>query len=89
MYLRGKALLQLLDKPPAGEAITEYDRALAKTYLRMLDAEAVGASWVDVAQRLLGVDATTDPAGARERYESHMARAKWLRDGGYAGLLRT
>jgi len=78
----------IADRAPNETKLTDYDRTQAKVYLRLLDAEASGAAWEDVARRLLGVDPTRDRDAARLRYETHLARARWLRDGGYAEFLK-
>lgn len=36
---------EYLDEPPLGAALTAYDQAHLKLYLRLLDAEADGATW--------------------------------------------
>lgn len=77
------------DQAPRDPVVTDYDRACAKTYLRLLDAEGAGASWEEATARLLQVDPARDRERARLRYETHIARARWLRDGGYVELLRS
>jgi hypothetical protein len=78
----------IADRPPSGDQLTDYDRDQAALYLRLLDAETAGASWEDVARRILGVDPGQDRDRARLRYETHLSRARWIRDGGYVQLLR-
>lgn len=73
---------------PTDETLTEYDQQHLVTYLRLLDAEAEGADWTEVASLVLGMDPATDPARSRAAWESHLARAKWLVDHGYRDLLR-
>jgi hypothetical protein len=77
---------EIADQAPRGEHVTDYDREHAPLYLRMLDAEAAGAAWEDVAGRLLQVDPLKDRDRARLRFETHLARARWLRAGGLGGL---
>ncbi|WP_342630169.1 DUF2285 domain-containing protein [Nguyenibacter vanlangensis] len=72
---------------PCGPALTAYDHLHHVTYLRLLDAEADGADWREVARIVLGRDATADEPGARRCWDSHMARARWMRDTGYRQLL--
>lgn len=79
---------RLQDKAPTDETVTEYDRLHAPQYLRLLDAESSGASWTEVVQRVLGVDPRAEPERARQIYDSHIARAKWMMSEGYRGLLR-
>lgn len=80
--------MEIADQAPSEPAVTEYDRAHLVIYLRLLDAEASGASWEDAARLLLN----TDPAKARDvarlRYETHAARARWMASEGYLDLLR-
>ena len=73
---------------PTDEALTEYDQQHLVTYLRLLDAEADGADWTEVASLVLHMDPATELARARAAWESHLARAKWLVDHGYRHLLR-
>lgn len=73
---------------PTDETLTEYDQQHVITYLRLLDAEADGAEWTEVASLVLRMDPVSDPARAKATWESHLARAKWLVDHGYRDLLR-
>jgi hypothetical protein len=77
----------LAPKPPASSTLTDYDRVHAARYLRLLDAETSCASWQEAAHRILDLDIKDAPAAARECHAAHLARAIWLRDGGYLGLL--
>ena len=72
---------------PTDETLTEYDRQHLVTYLRLLDAEAEGADWMEVASLVLHMDPARDPARVRAAWESHLLRAKWLADHGYRQLL--
>ena len=72
---------------PACEDLTDYDRSHIDTYLRLLDAEADGVAWEAMASRVLGQDIGVDAAGAHQMLDSHLARARWLRDGGFFRLL--
>lgn len=76
------------DQPPAEPSVTDYDRAHLKLYLRLLDADAERASWEEVSRVLLDIDPARDHARARLRYETHLARARWMMDQGYLDLLR-
>lgn len=80
---------ELRERAPRGEPLTDYDRAHATIYLRLLDAEAAGADWREVAQIVLGVDPKSDAQRAEIMHRSHLARAHWLRDGGYKDLLQS
>lgn len=74
--------------PPTGDQLTAYDREHAKTYLRLLDAEAAGAAWQDVVRKLFNLDPNADPERLQRMHAAHLARAQWLRDGGYKHLLQ-
>jgi hypothetical protein len=52
------------DDAPAAEALTAYDYEHLITYLRLLDAEADGADWTEVARIVLHIDPTNEPARA-------------------------
>lgn len=84
---RGDQLSDALPLPPADERLTAHDRQLAKTYLRLLDADAAGATWQEAACYVFGVDPTSRPEELERTHAAHLARAKWLRDGGYLRLL--
>lgn len=76
------------DVAPTGSALTKYDEEHIITYLRLLDADAEGADWRDVAQLVLHVDPQAEPDRARIAFDSHLARAKWMTEQGYRHLLR-
>ncbi len=76
-----------LDQPPSGAALTAYDQAHLKVYLRLLDADADGADWRDVVAAVFGLDATAEPQRAFEVYAAHLARAKWMTKSGFCELL--
>lgn len=78
----------IADTAPSAEHVTDYDRAHAATYLRLLDAVEANAPWAEIAQVVLEIDAANEPERARGRYESHLARARWLAEHGYRDLLR-
>jgi hypothetical protein len=60
----------------------------AVTHLRMLDADADGADWREVARIVLHIDPDHEPDRARQAFESHLARSKWMAQDGYWHLLR-
>jgi Uncharacterized conserved protein (DUF2285) len=76
------------DRAPSGDILTPYDNGHLKTYLRLLDADAAGADWKEVARIVLGMDPEREPERARTAWESHLARAKWMTTRGYKHLLR-
>ncbi|AQR61685.1 hypothetical protein BZG35_08490 [Brevundimonas sp. LM2] len=63
---------------------TAYDRAQAVAYLRLLDGTAAGADWVQLAEGILDLDVRADRMAARACFDSHLARARWLSERGYA-----
>jgi hypothetical protein len=77
-----------LDQPPAGAALTAYDEAHLKLYVRLLDADAESADWREVVQVLFGLDANAEPERARRIYTSHLHRAKWMTTSGFCELLQ-
>jgi len=76
------------DTAPNAETLTPYDEAHLVTYLRLLDADAEGADWTEVASLVLHIDPAREPTRARRTWESHLARAKWMTEHGYRELLR-
>ena len=75
------------DSAPEEPTLTSYDEQHAVTYARLLDAEADNADWHEVARIVLRVDPASEPERARNVYESHLARAKWVARHGYRHLL--
>ena len=75
------------DQAPDGGVLTDYDQEHLVTYLRLLDAEAEGADWAEVALIVLHIDPKQEPQRARRAWESHLARAKWMMEHGYRHLL--
>jgi hypothetical protein len=76
------------DTAPTDEMLTPYDHEHAIMYLRLLDADAEGADWREIAQIVLHIDPEREPSRARRAYESNLARAKWMTQRGYRHLLR-
>jgi hypothetical protein len=79
----------LQDRAPEAATLTDYDRRHAVVYLRLLDAEADGADWREVAKVVLGVDPNAELERAEIMHRSHLDRAHWMRDGGYKELLKS
>jgi hypothetical protein len=71
------------DTAPSDAMLTAYDEEHIVTYLRMLDADAEGADWRDVARIVLHLDPDREPDRARKAFESHLSRAKWMSGYGY------
>ena len=64
------------DLAPSDPALTAYDEQHAITYMRMLDADAEGTDWREVARIVLHIDPDREPDRARRAFESHLARAR-------------
>ena len=76
------------DLAPTASVLTSYDERHALTYLRLLDADAEGADWREVAKIVLHIDSQQEPDRARRAWESHLARARWMTTNGYRHLLQ-
>ena len=77
------------DTAPSDSVLTVYDEEHLITYLRLLDADAEGADWRDVARVvLLHLDPEHESDRARRAFDSHLSRAKWMTKHGYRLLLR-
>lgn len=76
------------DVAPTDPALTVYDEQHVVTYMRLLAAEFEGADWREVARVVLHLDPDSEPVRARNAFESHLARAKWMTEHGYRHLLR-
>jgi len=76
------------DAAPTDLLLTAYDHEHIVTYLRLLDANAEGADWQEIARIVLHIDPLREPARARMVFESHLSRAKWMSGHGYRHLLR-
>ena len=78
---------QFADRAPDISQLTAYDESHLVDYLRLLDAADEGADWREAAACILGVDAATEPRRAKTMHDSHLARARWMTEVGYAHLL--
>ena len=76
------------DTAPSGGVLTGYDEQHLVTYLRLLDAEAEGADWHEVARIVLHIDPAQEPERAHRAWTSHLARARWMTESGYRHLLQ-
>jgi len=76
------------DMAPADSTLPPYDFEHLITYFRLLDADAEGADWREVACIVLHIDPEREPERARQAHESHLARARWMTEHGYRYLLR-
>ena len=81
-------MAQILAEPPAGKALTDYDRDHMVLYLRLLDSARDGADWREAFQILFGLDPDLDPTQSRHMHDSHLARARWMTEHGYRELVR-
>ena len=55
--------------------------------MRLLDVDAEGADWAEVARIVLHIDPSDEPERGRRAWESHLARAEWMIENGYRDLL--
>jgi hypothetical protein len=76
------------DLAPSANILTNYDQEHLVTYLRLLDADADGADWNEVARVVLHIDPSREGERAHRVLESHLARARWMMSSGYRHLLR-
>jgi len=75
------------DDVPWSNKITFYDKQHFVTYIRLLDAEADGADWQEVARIVLHRDPMAELDRSRRCWEEHLKRAKWMTEHGYRQLL--
>lgn len=75
------------DEAPIGDDITIYDERHFVTYLRLLDAEAEGADWKEVARIVLHRDPAAEETRTYQCWQSHVGRAQWLSREGYRRIL--
>jgi hypothetical protein len=60
------------DTAPSEPTLTGYDMEHLVVYLRLLDAEADGADWREVAQIVLEADPAQEPERAKRMWASHL-----------------
>ena len=75
------------DRAPVSQQLTTYDEGHLADYLRLLDADADGANWREAAGVIFGIDVAAEPDRAKTMHDSHLARARWMTEVGYAHLL--
>lgn len=75
------------DIAPALPTITPYDEAHFTDYLRLLDADADGADWREAVAVIFDIDPIREPERAERMHATHLARARWMTEVGYAHLL--
>jgi hypothetical protein len=76
----------VLDTAPTENGVTDYDRLHLVTYLRLLDAAAAGVDPNQIMRDVLQIDPVLAPERARQAYETHLARARWMSREGYRYL---
>lgn len=77
-----------LEDVPNGPELTDYDRRHQKLLMRLHDSADEGADWREAVRVLFGLDPEREPERARRIYDSHLARARWMKKDGYKLLLR-
>ncbi|MGC4251151.1 MAG: DUF2285 domain-containing protein [Sphingobium sp.] len=75
------------DRAPDAPRLTAYDEDHLADYIRLLDTDDEGADWREAATHIFGIDPGAEPERARAMHESHLARARWMTEIGYAYLL--
>ena len=70
--------IPIANSAPDEPFLTGYDMSHLMTYLRLLDADAEGADWREVARIVLNLDAENDRDRTKRVWQSHLARAKWM-----------
>jgi hypothetical protein len=85
----GKPVLNptVADVAPNDPALTAYDEEHLLVYLRLLDAEADGADWMEASVTVLRIDPIRESVRAQRAWQSHLMRAKWMTEKGYLRLL--
>ena len=78
----------IANEAPTDPELTSYDEEHLIVCIRLLDAEADGADWMEAALIVLRIDPVLEPTRARRAWESHLSRAKWMTENGYRQLLR-
>lgn len=71
----------MLALAPKGD-VSGYDRNQLALYAALLDAEAAGTDWREVAANLMSLDPAHD--GAERCWRSHLERARWITSDGLA-----
>lgn len=74
-------------RAPDRQQLTAYDEEHLSDYLRLLDGDNEGVDWRDIAAIVFGIDPAIEPRRAQEMHKSHLARARWMTEVGYAWLL--
>ncbi|WP_232209429.1 hypothetical protein [Sphingomonas sp. SKA58] len=72
------ALMKVAPRGP----LTRYDQINLALYAELLDAEAAGRHWQDVASALMQLD--PEQVGTQHCWHSHLERARWIASDGLA-----
>lgn len=78
---------QFADRAPDISELTAYDESHLVDYLRLLDADVGGTDWREAVTLIFGIDAAAEPRKAKTMHDTHLARARWMTEFGYAHLL--
>jgi hypothetical protein len=78
----------IADEARKSAVLTTYDREHVSVYVRLLDAEADGADWMEASVTILHIDPIREPMRAYRAWETHLSRAKWMAENGYQQLVR-
>ena len=78
---------QFADRAPDISELTAYDESHLVDYLRLLDADEGGTDWREAVTLIFGIDAAAEPRKAKTMHDTHLARARWMTEFGYAHLL--
>lgn len=62
---------------PSGQ-VCEYDRHNLPLYAELLDADAAGIGWAEGKTTILRLGMDADADVARQCWESHLERARWI-----------
>jgi hypothetical protein len=76
------------DVAPTDSVLTVYDEEHIITYLRLLDAGCRRRGLAKSRADRVHLDPEREPDRARQAFDSHLARAKWMTEYGYRHLLR-
>jgi hypothetical protein len=60
----------IADEAPNSAVLTSYDKDHLTVYIRLLDAEADGADWMEAALTVLRIDPIRQPARARRAWRA-------------------
>ena len=78
----------IADTAPSNPTLTGYDQDHVVTYLRLLDSDADGADWREVARIVLRIAPDREPDRARPAVVRPLASANRTRAPGFSPWLR-